>query len=63
MFAAKGLNLRVGPGIQHDKIKTLRDSTTVSVVEAPSTWWLVAEIENGEESNTGWVHSRWLAKA
>ena len=62
VMAAKGLNLRIGPGIRHDKIMTLSFKTEVAIIEALSTWWLVAEIENGNESNTGWVHSRWLSK-
>ncbi len=61
--AKRGLHLRTGPGIQYEKIHTLTNGTKVSVIESPSLWWLVAQIKDGEEDYTGWVHSRWLSRA
>lgn len=59
--ARNGLNMRNGPGVQHDKIKLLVRGTAVSVIEVNGLWWLVAEVSNGVEGETGWVHSNWLA--
>jgi len=59
--ARNGLNMRTGPGIQHDAIKLLKRNTTVSMVEMSGLWWLVAEVKNGVEGVTGWVHSNWLS--
>jgi len=59
--AHSGLNMRVGAGIEHGKIETLKNGTEVALVERLGTWWLVAVIKGGVEDATGWVHSRWLA--
>lgn len=59
--AASGLNMRLGPGIEHEKIKTLKKGTEVKLVEQQDLWWLVAAIVKGNEDETGWVHSKWLA--
>lgn len=61
--SASGLNLRQGPGTDHAVVKLLADGATVAVVEQPGTWWLVAEVADGVEKDTGWVHSRWLRPA
>lgn len=61
--AASGLNLRRGPGIEHEKIRKLDQGTKVALVERHDLWWLVAIIVDGQEDETGWVHSKWLAVA
>ncbi|MEO1689011.1 MAG: N-acetylmuramoyl-L-alanine amidase [Pseudomonadota bacterium] len=61
--SASGLNLRDGPGTENGIIKLLDDGTEVAVVEQPGTWWMVAEVVDGVERDTGWVHSRWLQPA
>jgi len=60
--ASHGLNLRVGPGVRHDKVQTLTKGIRVSVIDTAGLWWFVASIKDGEENNTGWVHSRWLSR-
>lgn len=55
-----GLNMRTGPGVHFDKIKTLDDNAEVSVIEREGTWWMVSEVEGGSANTTGYVHSRWL---
>jgi len=59
--ARRGLNMRAGPGIDHERIKLLANGTQVSAIETDGLWWLVAEIRDGAEDDTGWVHSHWLA--
>ncbi len=59
--ARRGLNMRSGPGIAHERIKLLTHGTLVSGIETDGLWWLVAEISDGAEDDTGWVHSHWLA--
>lgn len=58
--ARNGLNLRAGPGVAHERIKLLGNGTLVSAIETDGLWWLVAEIRDGAEDDTGWVHSHWL---
>ncbi len=58
-----GLNLRRTPDLAHDPIKNLADGTTVHVIEQPGTWWLVAEVLDGDDDVTGYCHSRWLQPA
>ncbi len=61
--SATGLNLREGPGLQYSAIKLLPNNTLVNFIETDGNWWLVAEIDsNGNENNSGWVHSRWLVE-
>ena len=55
-----GLNMRDGPGVNFNKIKNLADNTVVNVIDRDGVWWLVAEIVDGEDNTTGYVHSRWL---
>jgi len=59
--APRGLNMRTGPGIDYERIKLLANGARVSAIETDGLWWLVAEIRNGAEDDTGWVHSHWLA--
>ena len=61
--ANDGLNMRAGPGVQHEKIKKLARGTMVSQVETDGRWWMVAELVRGREGDTGWVHSNWLTPA
>lgn len=58
--SATGLNMRTGPGVQHDKIKNLPDGTHVIQIEAQGAWRLVSEVVDGNSDETGWVHSNWL---
>ncbi|MEO0342424.1 MAG: N-acetylmuramoyl-L-alanine amidase [Pseudomonadota bacterium] len=58
-----GLNMRVGGGVEHAKIKTLDNGTEVIRVETSGAWWLVSELVNGQADQTGWVHSNWLRQA
>ncbi|MEM8536705.1 MAG: N-acetylmuramoyl-L-alanine amidase [Pseudomonadota bacterium] len=60
IVSSSGLNMRTGPGVSHDKIKNLKDGTTVVKIEAEGAWWLVSEMINGKPDDTGWVHSNWL---
>jgi len=55
-----GLNMRVAPSIEARLIKNLADGTEVHVVQKAGLWWLVAEIVNGNDDTTGYVHSHWL---
>lgn len=58
--SSSGLNLRTGPGISFDKIKTLADKSEVMRVDTDGAWWMVSEMVAGEPNETGWVHSKWL---
>lgn len=61
--AESGLNMRKGAGVEHEAIKLLAAGTRVAVVERAGLWWLVTEMIDGREDQTGWVHSRWLGPA
>ena len=61
--ANSGLNMRTGAGTHFEVIKTLDDNTVVNVIERHDVWWLVAEVVNGHDATTGYVHSRWLQPA
>lgn len=61
--SSSGLNMRVQPGVNERLIKNLPDKTEVNVVERRGNWWLVAEIVNGEDDVTGFVHRNWLMPA
>lgn len=57
----EGLNLRENAGLTNSRvIKKLPDKTLVHVINRTGTWWLVAEIKNGNDDVTGFVHSNWL---
>jgi N-acetylmuramoyl-L-alanine amidase len=58
-----GLNMRKSPDLGGALIKTLADHTQVRVIEKQGRWWMVAELVNGTEDVTGWVHSKWLVPA
>jgi len=58
--AANGLNMRVSPGIDGEKITKLNSGTRVTVIQKEAPWWLVSIIKGNSEDETGWVHSRWL---
>ena len=55
-----GLNMRVGPGTEHTTIKNLPDKTVVHVIQNTGNWWLVAEVVDGDDDVTGFVHRHWL---
>lgn len=55
-----GLNMRSGPGTSNSIIKNLEDGTTVHVIENTGNWWLVAEVIDGDDDVTGYVHRHWL---
>ncbi|MEM6311253.1 MAG: N-acetylmuramoyl-L-alanine amidase [Pseudomonadota bacterium] len=55
-----GLNMRSGPGTEHEIIKNLADGTVVHVIENVGNWWLVAEVVDGDDDVTGYVHRHWL---
>jgi len=62
--ASSGLNMRVGAGVQFAVKKSLPIGTKVALLQTDQVWWLVSEIDqNGNEGETGWVHSRWLSPA
>ncbi len=44
VIAASGLNMRMGPSIADDKIKTLKQGAMVTKIETDGLWWLVSEI-------------------
>ena len=58
-----GLNMRTGAGVDNAKIKLLADGATVNVIERHGVWWLVAEVIDGKDDTTGFVHSNWLRPA
>lgn len=59
--APNGLNLREGPGIEYPVRTVLGSGARVAFVQADHVWWLVSKVDsNGNEDETGWVHSRWL---
>ena len=58
-----GLNLRIAPALDAQKIKNLANGAPVRVIERSGPWWLVAEIRNKQDDTTGYVHSRWLTPA
>lgn len=60
----EGLNLRRGPGVQFDVVKTLPDGTAVDPLETDGQWLCVTVLDqSGQPSDTGWVHSRYLRNA
>ena len=58
-----GLKMRVGAGVSETEIKNLADGTDVHLIERRDPWWLVAEIKDGDDDTTGFVHSNWLMPA
>lgn len=58
--SSDGLNLRTEPSIQGGLIKTLPDGAVVSLIERDGKWRLVAEVVDGIEGKTGFVHGAWL---
>lgn len=59
--SATGLNLRTEPAIgDKNLIKKLANNATVHVIEKKGPWWLVAEVVNGDDDTTGFLHSHWL---
>lgn len=55
-----GLNMRTGPGTGNSVIKNLADGAVVHVIENVGNWWLVAEVIDGDDDVTGYVHRHWL---
>lgn len=55
-----GLNMRTMPSVGGSLIKNLPDGTSVHVIERQGSWWLVAEIVDGDDDVTGFVHRNWL---
>ncbi len=55
-----GLNMRRTPDLVHAPLKNLADGTVVHVIGRSGVWWLVAEVLNGQDDVTGYVHSHWL---
>ena len=55
-----GLNLRSGPGVANAVLKNLPDQTIVHVIEKLGNWWMIAEVVQGDDDVTGYVHSNWL---
>jgi N-acetylmuramoyl-L-alanine amidase len=55
-----GLNLRRTPDLAHDPLKNLADGTVVHLISRHGPWWLVAEVVDGNDDVTGYVHSHWL---
>lgn len=58
-----GLNLREGKSIAATVIKNLADNAIVHVIDKSDVWWLVAEVVDGKDDRTGFVHSHWLQPA
>lgn len=58
--SSNGLNLRRDSNFDKDPIKLLPNGTVVHVIEKVGTWWLVAEVVNGDDDTTGFVNSHWL---
>ena len=58
-----GLNLRSGPMLSDQVIKLLDNGTVVRRIDTSGRWWMVAELIEGQEDATGYVHSRWLTPA
>ena len=52
--AKSGLNVRTGPGVKYKKLKTLKNGTTVSVIEQKSGWGKIAASQ--------WVAMNYLKK-
>ncbi len=60
--ATAALNIRTGPGTQHDKLpqSPLAAGTVVEPVRTQDPWWLV-KVEGAEDADLqGWVHSHYL---
>ena len=60
-----GLNMRKAPALLENSaiIKELADGTLVHRIEKVGTWWLVAEVVEGNDDVTGYVHSNFLMPA
>lgn len=58
-----GLNLRRSPDLEHPPLKNLENGTVVHVIGQSGLWWLVAEVLDGDDDVTGYVHSHWLQPA
>ena len=58
------LNIRTGPGTQHDKLpqSPLPQDTRVELVRTQGSWWLVDVVDEDGGDVQGWVHSRWLER-
>ena len=52
--------MRTGPGTGNSVIKNLADGAVVHVIENVGNWWLVAEVIDGDDDVTGYVHRHWL---
>ncbi len=61
--SSSGLNMRIEPTVGGTLIKNLPDNTVVHLIEKTGNWWLVAEVVNGNDDVTGYVHSHWLQPA
>jgi N-acetylmuramoyl-L-alanine amidase len=56
-----GLNMRTAPTVSATPaIKNLHDGTVVHALEKTGLWWLVAEVIDGNDDVTGYVHSGFL---
>lgn len=58
-----GLNMRDEPKLSGKLLKNLPDGTAVNLIEPHGLWWLVAEVVDGDDDVTGFVHSNWLTPA
>jgi N-acetylmuramoyl-L-alanine amidase len=56
----EGLKMREAGNPGSTVIKNLPNKAKVNVIERSGKWWLVAEIKNGNDDVTGFVHSNWL---
>jgi N-acetylmuramoyl-L-alanine amidase len=60
----EGLNLRSGPGTDASIIELLPDGTVLEPIEESGNWMCVSVIgSDGRPHRTGWVHSRYVARA
>ncbi|MCA1934437.1 MAG: N-acetylmuramoyl-L-alanine amidase [Asticcacaulis sp.] len=59
--AQNGLSLRVGPGIDHQRLALLPNGQALRLLASDGLWWQVAVVDaNGNDDLTGWVHSQWV---
>lgn len=56
----QALNLRSGPGVQHERLKVLEKGSVVHVTGLRSGDWWEVTMQTAGEPRTGWVSSLWL---
>ena len=61
--APSGLNLRSGPGTQHEKIVKLENGTKLELLGESGVWLEVSALDdNGAATETGWVHGHYVKR-